>query len=95
MREEKYSEIEKYLSKNIPNQGIEQKNDFDLCAQAFKIRVEKGSLLLMMSERFVDDNDIGSIVQQFNKWDLPGCIAKNSNSMVLVDNEGIKILKRY
>ena len=50
-------EIENYLSRNIPNNGIEQRNDFDLLAQSFKIHVEKGFFLLKVSESFVDNND--------------------------------------
>jgi hypothetical protein len=95
MREEKYAAIEKYLSENIPNKGIEQKNDFHLSAQTFKIHVEKDSLLLKVSEPFVDDNDIHAIIRQFERWGLPGLLAKNSNSTVLVGNEGVNILKRY
>ena len=94
MREEKYAAIEKYLSKSILNNGIEQKNDFDLSAQTFKIHVEKNSLLLKVSEPFVDDNDIPEIIKRFEKWGLPGLLAKNSNSTVFVGNEGVNILKR-
>ena len=84
MREEKYAAIEKYLSDNIPNKGIEQKNDFELSAQTFKVHAEKEFLLLKVSEPFVDDNDIPAIIRQFEKWGLPGFLTKNSKSTVLV-----------
>ena len=91
---EKKMAIEKYLSKNIPNKGIEQKKDFDLSAQTFKVNIEKGFLLLKVWEPFVNDNDIPEIIRQFERWDLPGLLTKNSKSTVFVGNKGVKILKR-
>jgi hypothetical protein len=94
VREEKYAAIEQYLSRNIPNKGIERKNDFDLSAQSFKIHVKGDSLLLKVAEPFVDDNDLFEIIRRFMEWRLPELLAKNGNSTVLVGNEGVNILKR-
>ncbi len=94
MREEKYAAIEKYLSRSIPNDGIEQHSDFDLSAQTFKIHIEGDSLLLKVAEPFVDDDDIFEIIRRLMEWRLPELLAKNSNSTILVSNGGVNILKR-
>ncbi len=94
MREKQYAAIEQYLSKSIPNRGIEQKNDFDLSAQTFKVHIEKDSLLLKVSESFVDDHDISWIIAQFEKWKLPALLSKDSSVAILVGNEGVNVLKR-
>jgi len=94
MRKQKYTAIEKYLAQHIPNRGIEQKNDFDLSAQRFKVHLERDSLLLKVSEAFVDDNEIPDILRQFDKWGIPRLLQKDSNVAILLGNEGVTTLKR-
>jgi len=95
VRTRKYTEIEKYLSRNIPNKGIERKHDFELSAQVFNIHIEDHSLFLEVTERFVDDNDLFEIIRRFMKWRLPELLATNSDSTVLVNNDGVNILRRH
>jgi hypothetical protein len=94
MRTRKYAEIEKYLSRNIPNNGIERKHDFELSAQVFNIHIEDDSLLLEVTERFVDENDLFEIIRRFMEWRLPELLAQNSDSTVLVGNDGASIVNR-
>lgn len=94
MRKRKYAEIERYLSRNIPNNGIEQKHDVDLSAEVFNIHIEDDSLSLEVTDRFVDDNDLFEIIRRFVTWKLPAILSSNSDSTVLVSNEGVNISKR-
>lgn len=94
MREKKYAAIEKYLSDRILNSGIEQRNDFDLSAQRFKIRVERDTFLLKVPETFVDDHDIAEIIQKFEQWNISALLKDKSDSAVLVGEAGPILLKR-
>ncbi len=94
MRVQKYAAIERYLAEHIPNSGIEQANDFNLSAQRFKVQIEKNSLLLKVSEAFVDDNEIDEILLLFDCWEIPGLLQQDSSRTIFVGNEGFQSLKR-
>ncbi len=57
MNNAKHSCIEAYLSEHFAGSKIEQKHDFDLLAQSFKVHLPDDSLLLKVSDIFVSDND--------------------------------------
>lgn len=50
--------------------------------------------MLKVAEPFVDDNDLFEITRRFMEWRLPELLAKNTDSAILVGNEGVGIVKR-
>ena len=92
--ENKHAAIAEYLTGRIENHGIEHQRDFNLSAHSFKVQTPNDSLLLKVSDEFIDDHQIDDILKQMDKWGLVAFLTKNSDRMVFVGNDGVQFLAR-
>ncbi|MGH7233999.1 MAG: hypothetical protein ACREF7_00940 [Candidatus Saccharimonadales bacterium] len=65
-RLQKYAAIQQYLADKFPESQIEQKYGFDRGAKSFKIEAAGSSLLLKISDEFIDDNNIDEILRRLD-----------------------------
>ena len=92
--EDKKAAIYAYLCEKFPNSEVEQKYDFNLGAQAFKIRLRDRVLLLKVGDEFVEDNAIAEILRQFNLWSLAEILGKETELGVLATQRGLETFRR-
>ena len=67
MRDQKINEVLRYLRVHFPSRGVERKYDFDRDAESFKVMLDRGTLLLKVTETFLDDNDVLLIVDLLDR----------------------------
>lgn len=94
MSEDKHAAIAEYLAGRIENHGIEHQRDFSFFAHSFKVQIPNDSLLLRISDEFIDDHQIHDLLKQLEKWDLPALLLQNSDRIVLVGDDGVQFLAR-
>jgi len=94
MDENKLNAVREYLSDKFPENQVEEKYDFDLSAQRFKIRRDKGTLLLKVGENFLDDNSESQIKDTLNNQKIAELLAENEELYVLVSNGPPSVFKR-
>ena len=92
--ENKHAAIAKYLTGQIENHGIEHQRDFNLCAHSFKVQTPNDSLLLKISDEFIDDHQIHDILKQLDKWGLAALLIQDSDRIVFVGKNGVQFLVR-
>lgn len=90
----KHSAIERHLSSAFPCSTITQKHNFDRGTQTFKICSQDHTLLLKISNEFVDDNSIDEIFRQFDLWDLTKNLAREIELGLLVTQCGLETFTR-
>lgn len=95
MGNDKIQSIEDYLSKQFPNCSLENHQDFSRGAQIFNIGTEKGILVTIFSEEFIEDNKANSIIKKIDNWNLIDQLRNNYSAIVIVTNNGIKFESRY
>jgi hypothetical protein len=95
MDDDKIQSIRDYLSKHFPNCTLEDKEDFSRGAQTFRIKTEKGILLAIFSEEFIEDNDSISIINKIDKWNITDQLRNNSSAIVIVTNHGIRYESKH
>ena len=94
MDENKLKVVREYLNEKFPGSEIEEKLDFDLSAQAFKIHKEKHSLLLKVGENFLDDNNQEQIKSTLENQKIAELLEENHELGVFVSNDPPSIFKR-
>ncbi len=94
VNENKQAAIAEYLAGRIENHGIKHQRDFNLCAHSFKVQIPNNSLLLKISDEFIDDHQIHDLLKQLNKWDIPALLVQDSDRIVVVGNDGVQFLAR-
>jgi hypothetical protein len=88
VNDEKHAWIRDYLAEHFPGSEIEQKHDFDLGAQSFKVHLANYNLILKVSDDFASDNNEAAIALAFKRWDVPALLQQNSQRIVLITNDG-------
>lgn len=68
--QENLAAIRALIQKAFPEANFEEKHDFDLGAERFKIYAPAGTLLLKVSVVYLDDNDIAAIESDFERWNV-------------------------
>jgi hypothetical protein len=68
--QEKLAAIRALIQNAFPGANIEEKHDFDLGAERFKIYAAAGPLLLKVSRVYLDDNNIAAIGRDFERWNV-------------------------
>jgi hypothetical protein len=94
VNDEKKATIRAYLSSHFPNATIEEKHDFDVGAQAFKLHVSGGTLLLKVGDEFAEDNSASEILRLFNLWSLAEILGKEQELGVLATGRGLETFLR-
>ena len=94
MSTEKQATIHTYLCERFPNAEVEEKNDFDLGAQTFKVLLSKSTLLLKVGDEFIGDNSAAEILRLFNLWSLAEVLGKENALGVLVTQKGLATFHR-
>lgn len=95
MDEKKLEVVREYLKSKFPENTIEEKYDFDLSAQTFKIHKGKHRLLLKVGENFLEDNNEEQIKVTLNNQAIAELLEENKELGVLVSNDPPSIFKRY
>ena len=86
--------ITAYLTEHFPGAKIEQKHDFSLRAQSFKVHVSDDSFLLTVSDEFVGDHDEPRIAALLNQWGVAGHLKANSDQTLLITTNGPQAVRR-
>lgn len=94
MEGKKLDIIRKYLANQFSGCAVEEKYDFDRCAQTFKIHVGRESLLLKVGENFFGDNDEKKIVDCLEEWKVANILRENKGLGIFVGNGGLKTFNR-
>jgi len=94
MDENKLDAVRRYLNSKFPGSEIEEKNDFDLSAQVFKIHKDNDRLLLKVGEIFLDDHDEEKIISLLDKQKIAELLEENKTLGVLVTNNPPSIFNR-
>lgn len=94
MSAEKHATILAYLYEKFPDAEVEEKHDFDLGAQTFKILLPKTTLLLKIGDEFVGDNSSAEILRLFNLWSLAEILGKDSKLGIFVTQKGLATFHR-
>ncbi|MHB9142590.1 MAG: hypothetical protein ACYC25_12015 [Paludibacter sp.] len=90
----KINAIKAYLIDAFPESKVDDKYDFDLGAQSFKIHFDKDLLLLKVDESFIDDNNEEEIKHVFDNKQIKSTLLKNKDKSVFIGSEGVKIKTR-
>lgn len=94
MDENKLQAVREYLNNKFPESEIEEKLDFDLSAQIFKIHKEGHSLLLKVGENFLDDNNQEQIKNTLENQKIAELLEEDKKLGVLVTNDPPSIFNR-
>jgi len=95
MEENKLNAVRKYLLSEFKNDVVEEKYDFDRCAQTFKVHHKNESLLLKVDENFLDDNSEDEITAVLENQEISKILKDNKELGVFVGNLGANIFKRF
>jgi hypothetical protein len=68
MRQDKLAAIRRLIEAAFPTVNIEERHDFDLDAERFRIDASGEILLLKVSGVYLDDNAIANIEADFHRW---------------------------
>ena len=90
----KHSCIAAYLTENFPGAKVEQKHDFSLRAQSFKVFLAGDNLLLTVNDEFVGDHDEQRIAALLIQWGVAALLKANSNQAVLITTDGAQVILR-
>ncbi|OGA76363.1 MAG: hypothetical protein A3G81_01540 [Betaproteobacteria bacterium RIFCSPLOWO2_12_FULL_65_14] len=94
MSDAKHSCIAAYLAEHFPGAKIDQKRDFDLRAQSFKLQLSDDNLLLKVSEEFIRENDEPRIAALLKRWEIATLLKANSHQTVLITTDGPQAMPR-
>lgn len=94
MQENKLGAVREYLKDEFPDKTIDEKYDFDLSAQTFKIRNGRDSLLLKVGENFLSDNNEEQIKTVLHNQAIANLLRENKELGIFVGNNGPSIFKR-
>lgn len=86
MEETKLAAVRSYLQDEFPQAAIDENYDFDRCAQTFRIRKGKQSLLLKVGEEFLADNTAAAIRAHLDNWKVAALLVENIELGVFVGN---------
>lgn len=95
MEDNKLDIVRNYLSSAFPGDSVEEKYDFDRCAQTFKIHHNNESLLLKVDENFLSDNNEDEIFTVLDNQEISKLLKDNKELGVFVGNLGTNIFKRF
>lgn len=88
--QEKLAAIRALIQEAFPGANIEEKHDFDLRAERFKIHAPSGTLLLKVSGVYLDDNNIAAIKGDFERWNV--LVSLTESKALLVTSDGLQQL---
>lgn len=94
MSANKIRAISAYLSERFPNAEIDEKADFDRGAQSFKVHLPSRTLLLKVSNEFIEDNHAPEILHRFNLLSLAEVLGKDASVGILVSQRGLETFAR-
>ena len=80
--------IAEYLSMHFPSHSIEQRWDFDLRAQSFKVSLQAESLLVKASKEFIADFDPAGVSSRLEHWEVAALLRANPHETVLLKRNG-------
>ena len=94
MSEKKYAAIAAFLVERIQQSEVEQKYNFDLKAQSFKVQIPNDTLMLTVSESLVEDFEIPRIIEFLEILRIPSLLIQRSHEIIFVGTEGVQYLSR-
>ena len=96
MRDNQLQAVERYLHIHFPNREILQDYDFDRGAQSFKVILERESLLLKVTETYLDDHQDIDILEALDRLEAGEALerTRGTGDGVIVTTAGLRIFHR-
>ena len=96
MRDEKLKAVVQYLNVHFPNCEVLQEHDFDRDAQSFKVMLGRDTVLLKVTDTFIDDGYPDDITASLDQMEAGEELQKTigTGKGVLVTMDGLKRFER-
>jgi hypothetical protein len=94
MDEHKLGAVMQHLDEAFPGCDIVETHSFGADAMSFKIAHYSGSLLLRVSDKFLDNNDSERITEFLRQSDVTNLLVQHPNLGVLITNDGATYFDR-
>lgn len=92
IKPEKIIVVKEYLAKHFPNYVIEDRYDYSIDAQVFKLTKFATRYLTKVSEDFFSDKSVKEVKEGLDEYEFAEVIRENEFP-VLLTGRGMKVLK--
>lgn len=92
IKPEKINAVKEYLANHFPNYVIEDRYDYSIDAQVFKLTKLSTRYLAKVSEDFFSDKSVAEVKEGLNEYEFANVIREN-DLPVMLTGRGIKVLE--